>query len=274
MIESQLAWRHVTSTRCSNFLSLKVTAGFAMLAISTAQSLSLVDQVTLRNPPSSIPSDLPLPAPATASVWSQDNAALFVAFPDSIHQYSSSGSHIGEIYSSVNSISSLVVKDKGQVLILSESNKVQVLEYGSGTGKVTQTMESHKSRINSLSLSNDSTLLASVSSSAVHVHNLSLGSHTVLRGLPQVSGQITTCAFHPHSRTRLLLGMGQQLLVYDTARPSGPMKVIPMGDASCGDIVELACSPFSKTLIAVATSGGNVGLVDLDKEKGYVCPAI
>ena len=264
----------MTLTRCLNFLLLKVTTGFAMLAISTTQSLSLVDLVTLRNSPSSIPSDLPLSFPVAASVWSQDNSALFVAFPDSIHQYSSSGSYIDEIYSGVDSVSSLIVKDKGQVLIFSESNKVQVLEYGSGAGKVTQTLESHKSRINSLSLSNDSTLLASVSSSAVHVHNLSLGSHTVLRGLPQASGQIRTCAFHPHSRTRLLLGMGQQLLVYDTTRPSGPMKVIPIGDASSGDIVELACSPFSKTLIAVATSGGNVGLVDLDKEKGYVCPAI
>ncbi|KAK7694029.1 hypothetical protein QCA50_003605 [Cerrena zonata] len=33
-------------------------------------------------------------------------------------------------------------------------------------------------------------------------------------------------------------------------------------------IVAIACSPFSKTLIAVACSGGSIGLVDLDKEKG------
>jgi protein NEDD1 len=46
------------------------------------------------------------------------------------------------------------------------------------------------------------------------------------------------------------------------------MKVIPMSDATSGEIVGLTCSPFSKTLVAVATSGGNVGLVDLDKEKG------
>jgi protein NEDD1 len=45
-----------------------------------------------------------------------------------------------------------------------------------------------------------------------------------------------------------------------------------MNDASTGDIVAVACSPFSKTLVAVASSSGSVGLVDLDKEKGYLKP--
>jgi len=243
-----------------------------MLALSTTQALTLVE-VVLKNPPSSVTSGQPFPSPPTASVWSQDNTKLFVAFPDSIQQYSPSGSHTSKMYSSRDTITSLTAKDIGHALVFSESNNIHVLEYGSGTGKVTQTFTSHKSPINALSLSNDSTLLASISSSAVHVHNLSLGSHTILRGLPQSSGPITTCAFHLHSRTRILLGQRKQLLIYDTTRPSGPVKVIPMSDASSGDIVAVACSPFSKTLIAVATSGGNVGLVDLDKEKGYVCHA-
>ncbi|KAF8868871.1 hypothetical protein BD779DRAFT_1807525, partial [Infundibulicybe gibba] len=41
-----------------------------------------------------------------------------------------------------------------------------------------------------------------------------------------------------------------------------------MNEATAGDIVSIACSPFSKSLVAVATSGGILGLVDLDKEKG------
>lgn len=245
-----------------------------MLALSTTQALSFMDSTVLKDAPSSLSSGKPFSSPPTASVWSPDNATLFVAFQDSIHQYSLSGSHISEIYSSADDITSLIAKDNGQAIIFNESNNIHVLEYGSGTGKVTQTFTSHKSPVNALSLSNDSTLLASVSSSAAHVHNLSLGSHTVLRGLPQSSGQIITCAFHPHSRTRILLGQGKQILIYDTTRPSGPVKVIPMNDATSGDIVAVACSPFSKTLVAVATSGGNVGLIDLDKEKGYVCHSI
>lgn len=59
-------------------------------------------------------------------------------------------------------------------------------------------------------------------------------------------------------------------MVYDTTRPSGPLKTIPMNDATTGDIVSVACSPFSKTLVAVASAGGSVGLVDLDKDKAYV----
>jgi protein NEDD1 len=239
-----------------------------MLAVSTTDALSIIDPTTLKNIPPSISTGQPFSSPPIASIWSQDNSTFFVAFSDSIHQYSCSGANSNEVYSTMDRITSLIAKDKGQALIFGESNKIQVLEYGSGSGKITQSLVSHKSPVNALSLSNDSTLLASISSSAAHVHNLSLGSHTVLRGLPQSSGQITTCAFHPHSRTRLLLGMGRQVLIYDTTRPSGPMKAILMSDATSGEIVGLTCSPFSKTLVAVATSGGNVGLVDLDKEKG------
>ena len=134
------------------------------------------------------------------------------------------------------------------------------------TGKIVQTFVSHKSTITSLSLSNDCSLLASTSSLAVHVHNLTSGSHTVLRGLPASAGQITTCVFHPHSRTRLVVGVGKQVLIFDTTKPSAPLKAVPMSDV----VVAITCSPFSKTLVAVATSGGQVGLVDMDKEKGCV----
>jgi protein NEDD1 len=264
---------HVTSTRRFKrskfgFSSLHFVT---MLAISTTEALSLLDTTTLKNSPSSVSSGQPFSAPPIASVWSQDNSNLLVAFSDSIYQYSPAGTQVNEIYSRSDGITCIIAKDKGQAIIFGELNKVNVLEYGSGTGKITQTLAPHKSPVNALSLSNDSTLLASTSSSAAYVQNLSLGSHTILRGLPQSSGQITTCAFHPHSRTRLLLGMKKQILVYDTTRPSGPVKAIPISDATSGDIVAVACSPFSKTLVAVATSGGNVGLVDLDKEKRYVC---
>lgn len=120
----------------------------------------------------------------------------------------------------------------------------------------------------SLALSNDGSLLASTSANAVHVHNLSHGSHTSLRGLPAAVGNITTCAFHPHTRTRLLIGAGQHLLVYDTTRPSRPIKAVAVVDErdSSGEVVAIASSPFSKTLVAVACSGGLVSLLDLEKD--------
>ncbi|KAG1782288.1 hypothetical protein EV702DRAFT_1274879 [Suillus placidus] len=69
--------------------------------------------------------------------------------------------------------------------------------------------------------------------------------------------------FHPHVRTRLLLGLGCDILVYDVARPSAPVKPINIGQ----DVVDTSCSPFSKMLVAVASTD-SVGLVDLDKDKG------
>ncbi|OBZ69280.1 Protein NEDD1 [Grifola frondosa] len=158
-------------------------------------------------------------------------------------------------------------KDRGSTIVVARGQEVHLL--ATQSRKIVQTFNTHKTAVKSISLSNDGTLLASVSSNAVHVHNLSLASHTVLRGLP-VGNTISTCAFHPHSRTRLLLGSGTQFIIYDTTRPSGPSKTIAIDKdkSNPGSIVAIACSPFSKTLVSVACSGGMIGLVDLEKEKG------
>jgi len=118
-------------------------------------------------------------------------------------------------------------------------------------------------------MSNDGTLLASVSASAVLVHNLALSSHTQLKGLPSPDANpVTCCLFHQHSRTRLLLGIGRDIFAYDATRPGSPLKTVRIPGG--GDIVGVTASPFSKTLVAAATSNGGVALVDLDKDNGYV----
>ena len=160
-------------------------------------------------------------------------------------------------------IGQLVAKEKNAV-IFSAGSKVHILECDTNP-QILQTFNTHKTPVNSLTLSNDNTLLASTSSGALHVHNLAVGSHSVLRGL--TNQDIKTSAFHPHVRTRLLVAAGKQLMIYDTTRPSGPMKTIVMNESATGDIAFVVCSPFSKTLVAVATTTGFVGLVDLDKEK-------
>lgn len=239
-----------------------------MLAISSTNALSLLDSTLLKRSPSSAPSCLSLTDKPTATVWSSDNTFLFLTSAKVIYKYDPSTNASKNIFSTpgTESITAIVSRDKG-TLIYSAGNRIDVLDCGP-IPKVSQTFESHKTAITSLSLSNDSSLLASTSLGAVHVHNLSLGSHTALRG-PALGGQtINTSEFHPHSRTRLLLGIGKQLVVYDTTRPSAPIKTIPLNETTSGEIMAIACSPFSKTLVAVATTGGSVGLVDLDKEKG------
>lgn len=239
-----------------------------MLSISTTGALSILDSTTIKRNPASVPSCIALIHKTIASSWSFDNAFLFIASPKIIHRYDPSSNFIKDLYCTTDEgpISDILSKDKGS-LIFSAGNNVHVLECGS-TPKISQTFDAHKSPITSLSLSNDSSLLSSTSSTAAHVHNLSLGSHTVLKGLPFGGQSISTSAFHPQLRTRLLLGIGKQLVVYDTTRPSGPIKTILLSETSSGDIVAISCSPFSKTLVAVATTGGSVGLVDLEKEKG------
>lgn len=237
-----------------------------MLAATTPDVLSIVDPSLLKKAPSSIPSCLCLLHIPTASFWSPDNSCLYLSSAHIIHKYDPLSNALKDIYTSDSEeIKHLVAKDRSTV-IFDTGYKIHVLECRSNP-KVSQIFEAQKAAITSLSLSDDNTLLASTSANAVYVHNLTLGSHSALRGLTLESQDISTSAFHPHCRTRLLVAAGKQIMIYDTTRPSGPMRTITLTEAATGTIKAIACSPFSKTLIAAATSGGYVGLIDLEKEK-------
>ncbi|KZT02316.1 WD40 repeat-like protein [Laetiporus sulphureus 93-53] len=242
-----------------------------MLAVCTTNLLSYLDSITLKRAPVCVPPTCALDVEPTCIVWAPDNSALFISSKESIFKYDSSERHLKPVYlsSHPSSINALASKDRGSTLIFSQGQQVLILETHSG--RIVQKFDSHKAPVTSIALSNDGSLLATTSAAAVHIHNLSHGSHTVLRGLTSISGSITACQFSPHSRTRLLIGAGAQLLVYDTTRPSGPIKSFTLGrERSLGEIVSVASSPFSKTLIAVACSGGTIHVVDLEKDKGIL----
>ncbi|OJA19265.1 hypothetical protein AZE42_07096 [Rhizopogon vesiculosus] len=149
-------------------------------------------------------------------------------------------------------------------IVLGIGRKVLVVEYSTATTRVPKTFESHATKITALAVSNDSTLIASASSKGVHIHDLLIpAKHTSLHLSKSAPRSIGTLMFHLHVRTRLLLGSGCDVLVYDVAKPSAPMKTISIGQ----DVMGIACSPFSKSLVAVASTG-SVNLVNLNKEKG------
>ncbi|KAH8827306.1 hypothetical protein DL96DRAFT_1606230 [Flagelloscypha sp. PMI_526] len=236
-----------------------------MTALAVACSDSLVAIPDIKKVGPRVSSLCSLPAEPVAIAWSKDNAALYTASEYSIQQCSSSGSEFANIFNSTEVISSLITLDKSTIAVAAGQEIHQV----DCTSKdIVRSWNTHDTPITSLSLSNDGTLLASTSSNSVHVQDLASNTHIALRGLSSLANSISTCAFHPHIRTRLLVASSQQIAVYDTTRPSTPTKVVPLASSSVGDIVAVACSPFSKTLVAVSTSGGTVGLVDLDKEKG------
>ncbi|KAH9901516.1 WD40-repeat-containing domain protein [Cubamyces lactineus] len=244
-----------------------------MAAVLTTTSLTILNHSTLKHPPSVVNSTSPLASPPSSLSWSAETGTVFLASENgALSQYEVVTGTLQDFSiaarTSTEPVVSLLYKDRGSTIIYGQGQQVVVLS--TSTGKPANTFDTHKSTITSLSLSNDCSLLASTSAHAIHVHNLTLASHTVLRGIPSSGSKITTCAFHPHSRTRLLVGIGSQLLVYDTTRPSGPAKAIEVDKEKkgLGQITAISCSPFSKTLVAVACSGGTVALIDLEKEKG------
>ncbi|KAG2138282.1 WD40-repeat-containing domain protein [Suillus clintonianus] len=238
-----------------------------MLALVTTTALALASPVTLKNPPPFLPISQPLPSRYFASAWSPDNSSLYLASPFGIDRFIISQSRLDEATyvqsKEEGEITAMAVTPSGNV-VLGVGRKVIVLEYATGSAKLYKTFETHGTAVTALAVSNDSTLIASASSKGVHIHDLLVPAKHISLPLPTSAARsVSTVSFHSHVRTRLLLGFGRDVLVYDASKPSAPVRPISVGQ----DVVGIACSPFSKTLVAVA-SADSVGLVDLDKDKG------
>ncbi|KAF8651158.1 hypothetical protein AX16_004837 [Volvariella volvacea WC 439] len=242
-----------------------------MLAITTTNGLTVIEPASLKKT-SQLQEQHTLTASPTSSSWTSSGAALFISSSHQIHRFDHSQRQLIKLYHSLGDkhIAHAIAKDSNTI-IFSVGELIHILNCNSeSTPSISQSFNSHTSPITSLSLSNDDTLLASTSTGVVHVHNLTLGSHTILRGLkfPPTSNQaIDVCVFHPHTSTKLLVAFGHQLAVYDTTKPLAPSRVIGLTGFT-SRVVSVTCSPFSKTLVAVASADGTVGLVDLEKEKG------
>ncbi|KAI9571253.1 WD40-repeat-containing domain protein [Boletus coccyginus] len=236
-----------------------------MLAVITHNGTSLIDPTSFKNSSTSFPISSSLECFTNA--WSLDNSQLYLANSSSIKRYAPSESLLEELYRGSDTVTCLAMNRKNSVLFFATANRVQSLDCTHSPAKVLSSLEPHKSSVTKILMSNDGTLLASVSASAVLVHNLALSSHTQLKGLPD-GKPVTCCLFHQHSRTRLLLGVGRDIFTYDATRPGSPLKTVRIPGG--GDIMGVTASPFSKTLVAAATSNGGVALVDLDKDNGIL----
>lgn len=244
------------------------------LAVATTEHLLLSATASLRRTSSLLSSNprISIQRPL-AGTWNSDNTSLFLVFADGIRRYSDRGAVEKVIFSSPDEEElqpCIIVRDNGSI-IGAFSNKIAFFEPipSSGDYAVVRTIDVHTSPITSLAISNDGTVLASASQTTVYIHTFESGSHTTLRGLPRLSEEPPLCTFSPHFRTKLIVGSGQVLYICDISRPSSPTKTIPLGSSANGDVVSLACSPYSNTLVAAACEGGSVHLVDLEKEKGY-----
>lgn len=247
-----------------------------MLAVLTGDNLHWVAPNKLKNPPDQLQPTFEAPEQPLAAAWSVDNTAVFVAHLDTISKCNPDGvSPIFCLEDGSALITHLVCTDKPNTVIFSSDQSVFILDDVGLPSHAPRTLGTHKLAVRALSLSNDNSLLISIAADAAHIHNLTTGLQTILRGLPLTPSatRIGACAFHQHARSRVLLGIGRQLAVYETLRPSSPAKVMATGES---DISFISCSPFSKTLVAVCSTTGVLTLVDLEREKrcaAYTCYA-
>lgn len=213
-----------------------------------------------------------------ALTWSYNNTTFFVATVDTIYSFPCSplSSEGTPIYSAPRgqTLQPVLVCRDISTLIIAQGPSIYLLSLGTKP-KLSNALIGHSTPITSLSLSNDGSFLASASvSGTLCVHNLTHNSLTVLKGLPMMSSTLKklVCAFHSHTRTRLLVGCGKTLAIYDVMRPSSPAKTIKFSDKDINMtinsfIIAIASSPFSKPLLAIAFNSGQVALIDLEKER-------
>lgn len=155
----------------------------------------------------------------------------------------------------------LAVKDK-ETVVFAQDNQVYILDCA--TGSIASTIDAPSASISSLSISEDRSLLLIASATGCAVHNLSNGARDSFHLLSDAG--VVACAFHVHQPNRALIAVGHKLLGYDVGSPSEPSWSITLARAS-GNIVGIACSPYSKSLVAVATAGGAVSVINADKGK-------
>ncbi|KAI6166830.1 WD40-repeat-containing domain protein, partial [Pisolithus thermaeus] len=213
-----------------------------MLAIVTEDGTGVVSPNILKRSGATIPISSSLRC--TLSAWTSDNSQLYLAVASHIKRYTISEGLLEDMYSGPDTVTCLALADKGDKVFFAAGNEVHMLDCHRDVSLV---LGASKFPISALTLSNDSSLLASASESMVLVQHLTLSSRTSLHGLP--SGTVSCCIFHRHTSTKLLL-----------------VKL----RGSSGHVVAIGSSPFSKTLIAVAVSNGDVALIDLNKEHGIL----
>ncbi|KAI6045620.1 WD40-repeat-containing domain protein, partial [Pisolithus marmoratus] len=224
-----------------------------MLAVVTENGTGIVSPSILKRAGATIPVSSSLMCTTTA--WTSDHSQLYLAVASNIKRYTISEGLLEEIYSGPDTITCLALTDKGDRVFFAVGNEVHMLDCTRNTSAM---LDASKMPIFALTFSNDSSLLASVL-----VYHLTLSSQTMLQGLP--GAKVSCCIFHRHTSTRLLLGIERRVLIYDVTKPSGPSKTVELRGSS-GCVVAIGSSPFSKTLIAVAVSNGDVALIDLNKE--------
>lgn len=185
---------------------------------------------------------------------------MFVAHDKVLSIYREKGRGYPCYSSSSGNITCVLVTESGGQVVLSAGSKIHTLKPDGST--LVSTVNTVFT-ISGLSMSFDAKALVAYNGKGATVYNLKLGSDNVIR-LPSTTNPITSCAFHPQTCQRLYICAGMQLMIYETGKSWSPARIITLPGLDTA--VGLSCSPFSKTLITVATYGGNLFLIDTDKE--------
>ncbi|CAE6441955.1 unnamed protein product [Rhizoctonia solani] len=255
----------------------------SLIAVTTSQGLSVVSSGALQashpNPAPLFTGALTPPSriPSSCISWSCDALTLFVASGGSVSAYDPcSGAWLRDVIREGEGgiggakLGAMAVLDgpNSSGLMLALARGPRAVLFDAEARRAVLTIEGHKSSIQAISVACDLSLLATSSTDATMITNISQQSTTVLRGAPAGS---TTAAFHPSRRTTLLILSPKGLHVFDTTKGGAPIRTIPISKVE-GTGGSIAFSPSTSSLAAVALPGrdGRVVLLDIDKDSSLL----
>ncbi|CAE6523419.1 unnamed protein product [Rhizoctonia solani] len=255
----------------------------SLIAVTTSQGLSVIPSDALQashsNPAPLFTTTLTPPSriPSSCISWSYDGSTLFVASGGSVSAYDpSSGAWLRDIVKEGEGgiggakLGAMEVIDgpNSSGLMLALARGPRAVLFDAEARRPVLTIEGHKSSIQAMSVACDQSLLATSSTDATMITNISQQSTTVLRGAPAGS---STAAFHPSRRTTLLILSPKGLHVFDTTKGGAPIRTIAISKVE-GTGGSIAFSPSTPSLVAIALPGrdGRVVLLDIDKDSSLL----
>ncbi|KAG8792451.1 hypothetical protein FRC16_011412 [Serendipita sp. 398] len=235
------------------------------LLIATTAAMVVLDQPCGKGTASNTRVIPHRPGVISCAAWNGEGDALFGFRSGKVERLDREGASKGALYASDAPVVAIVLKDPNTAFIGGE-NKIATLNIE--TRDVIEPIINTSSGLKSLDFCSEKGLLSITTESGVLLHSLSTNTQVSLN-LRKLASPPAGTAFHPSRHGTLIVFGGSQLAIYDVTKPNIPLKIISLSIRE--PILDgIFLTGSSKSILGVATLGGEVNLIDIDNARPTV----
>ncbi|KAG8807838.1 hypothetical protein FRC17_004241 [Serendipita sp. 399] len=264
------------------------------LLVATTSSVAtiIVDQASVNKGTTITPDAQSIPHKSSGvitcatALWNGEGDALIGFQTGEVERIDSEGVSKGIIYAFDEPVVAIIQKETNVVFVGTE-NKISTVNIDNGDlldseinvcpnfcpesagGDVAQPLQKAPSKLKALDFCADKGLLSIMTENVILLHYLSTSTQ-VSMNLQRLSSPPSGAIFHPHKAGKMVVFGGSQVVIYDTAKPSVPIRVVPLSAREPIVDVAFLSGVESKNTLVVATSYGEVYSIDFDKTRPIV----